>query len=79
VNSLHHSIRFEHDIEVRGERGENGAVVTDPVTDLGRRPIGQGLGPTPDPEILRGEREFFHPRGGRARRRRTQVLALKRE
>jgi len=79
VNSLHHSIRFEHDIEVRGERGENCAVVTDSVTYLRHRPITQRLSPTPDPEILRGEREFFHPRGGRARRRRTQVLALKRE
>jgi hypothetical protein len=79
VNSLHHSIRFEHDIKVRWERGENGTVVTDSVADLGRRPIAQGLGPTPDPLILRREREFFHPRGGRARRSRTQVFALKRE
>jgi hypothetical protein len=55
VNSLHHSIRFEDDIEVRGERGENGTIVADPVTNLRRRPIAQRLGPTPDPEILKGE------------------------
>jgi hypothetical protein len=79
VNSLDHGIRLEDDIELRGERGENRAVVTDSVTDLSRRQILQRLGPEPDPVILRRKREFFHPRGGRARRRRTHVLALKRE
>ena len=35
--------------------------------------------PVTDPKIFGGEGEFFHGRGGRARRIRIQVLALKRE
>jgi hypothetical protein len=35
--------------------------------------------PVADPKIFRGEGKFFHGRGGRARRMRIHVFALKRE
>jgi hypothetical protein len=62
-----------------GKRGENGAVVTDGVANPRFGLLAQGRGPLVDPEIFRGEGNFFHGWGGRARRMRMQVLALKRE
>ena len=39
----------------------------------------QCVDPVLDPKIFRGEGKFFHGRGGRARRMRMHVFALKRE
>ncbi len=79
VNPLNHRVCFENEIELTGKRGKNSAVVTDGVADSLGGLTTQGQGPPVNPEILAGGGSLIHGRGGRARRMRIQVLALKKE
>jgi hypothetical protein len=79
VNAFDHGIGFEHEVEIFRKGRENCTVVTQRVADsCGGLPTQSG-DPVVYPKIFRGEGKFFHCMGGRARRMRMHVFALKRE
>lgn len=79
VEAFDDGVSFENEVEVFGKGGKDGAVVSEGVTDAGGGLRAERGEPALHPKIFAGEGKFFHGRGGRARRMRRQVLALKRE
>jgi hypothetical protein len=79
VNAFDHGIGFEHEVEIFRKGRENCTVVTQRVADSCGGLSTQSGDPVVDPKIFRGEGKFFHGMGGRARRMRMHVFALKRE
>jgi len=79
VDAFDDGIGFEDEIEVFRKGGEDGTVVADSMPQVGGGLVREGGGPALDPEVFGGEWKFLHGRGGRERRSRMQVLALKRE
>jgi len=79
VNAFDDSIGFEDEVEVFRKGRENCTVVTQRVADSSGGLSTQSGNPVMDPTIFRREGKFFHCMGGRARRMRMHVFALKRE
>lgn len=79
VNAFDHGIGFEDEVEIFRKGRENCTVMTKRVADSCGRLATQGSDPVVDPKIFRREGKFFHGMGGRARRMRMHVFALKRE
>jgi hypothetical protein len=79
VYAFDHGIGFEDEIEISRKGRENCTVMTNRVADsCGGLPTQSG-DPVVDPKIFGREGKFFHGMGGRARRMRMHVFALKRE
>jgi hypothetical protein len=79
VDAFDHGIGFEDEIEVFRKGGEDCTVVADSMPQVGGGLVRERGGPALNPEVFGREWKFFHGRGGRERRSRMQVLALKRE
>ena len=79
MDAFDHGIGFKNEIEIFRKGREDGTVVADSMPQVGGGLVREGGGPALDPEVFGGKWRFLHGRGGRERRSRMQVLALKRE